>query len=53
MSKVGLDLVEAAEEMAAHLRGEVEVESYDVSVDIPTTRKIREIRRTLKWSPQS
>ena len=30
MSRVGADLVEAFEEIAAHLRGEIEVESYEV-----------------------
>ena len=30
MSRVGADLVEAFEETAAHLRGEVAIESYEV-----------------------
>jgi putative transcriptional regulator len=29
-SRVGADLVEAFEELAAYLRGEIEVESYEV-----------------------
>ncbi|MDP3899179.1 MAG: transcriptional regulator [Mesorhizobium sp.] len=45
MSKVGADLVEAFEEMAAHLRGEIEVESYDVPADVLTPARIKEIRR--------
>jgi hypothetical protein len=45
VSRVGADLVEAFEEMAAHLRGEVEVESYEVPANVLTPARIREIRR--------
>lgn len=50
MSRVGDDLVEAFEEMAAHLRGEVEVESYDLPMDILTPERIRAIRRSVSTS---
>ena len=45
MSKVGDDLVEAFTEMAAHLRGEIEVVSYHVPVDLLTPAKIKTIRQ--------
>jgi putative transcriptional regulator len=44
-SRVGNDLVEAFEEMAAYLRGEVDVESYETSDDVLTPSRIRDIRR--------
>ena len=44
-SRVGDDLVEAFEEMAAYLRGEVEVESYDIHDDGLTPERIQRIRR--------
>ena len=50
MSRVGADLVEAFEEMAAHLRGEIEVESYEVAPDVLTPARIREIRRKVASS---
>ena len=50
MSRVGADLVEAFEEIAAHLRAEIEVESYEVPDDILTPEKIREIRRKVARS---
>lgn len=50
MSRVGDDLVEAFEEMAAHLRGEVEVESYDLPIDVLTPERIRTIRRSVSPS---
>jgi putative transcriptional regulator len=53
MSKIGADLVEAFEEMAAHLRGEVDVESYEVPSDVLTPAKIREIRRTVASSTKA
>jgi hypothetical protein len=34
--RFGDDLVEAFEEMAAHLRGEIECESYELDIDILT-----------------
>ena len=36
-SRVGDDLVEAFEEMAAFLRGEVEAETYDLPDDVLTS----------------
>lgn len=50
MSKVGNDLVEAFEEMAAHLRGEIEVESYNLPDHTLTPDRIREIRRKVARS---
>lgn len=51
MSRVGADLIEAFEEMAAHLRGEIEVESYEVPADAMTPERIKQIRR--KVSPST
>jgi putative transcriptional regulator len=45
MSRVGKDLLEAFEEMAAHLRGEVEAENYEIPSDVLTPSRIQEIRR--------
>jgi putative transcriptional regulator len=53
MSRVGADLVEAFEEMAAHLRGEVEAESYDVPQDALTPERIRAIRRSVATSTRA
>jgi putative transcriptional regulator len=39
MSRVGKDLVEAFQEMAAYLNGEVEVDGYEVPADILTIAK--------------
>jgi len=50
MSKVGADLVEAFEEMAAHLRGEVDVDSYEVPADVLTPERIRRIRERVAKS---
>lgn len=50
MSKVGDDLVEAFEEMAAYLRGEIEVESYELPDDVLTPQKISEIRKRVASS---
>ena len=44
-SRVGDDLVEAFEEMAAFLRGEVEAETYEMPDDALTPSRIRDIRR--------
>ena len=44
-SKVGDDLVEAFEEMAAFLRGEVDAESYSVEHAALTPSRIKAIRR--------
>lgn len=49
-SRVGDDLVEAFEEMAAHLRGEVEAESYEVPADVLTPARIKSIRRKVAAS---
>jgi putative transcriptional regulator len=43
-SRVGADLVEAFEEMAKHLRGEIELEAYDLSVSAMTPVQIKAIR---------
>ena len=53
MSRVGADLVEAFEEMAAHLRGELEVESYEVPADVLTPARIKEIRRKVATSTKA
>jgi putative transcriptional regulator len=53
MSKVGADLIEAFEEMAAHLRGEVGVDSYEVPADVLTPARIKEIRRTVASSTKA
>jgi hypothetical protein len=45
VSRVGADLVEAFEEMAAHLRGVIEVESYEVPADTLTPARIKGVRR--------
>ncbi len=45
-SPVGDDLVEAFQEMAAHLRGEIEVESYDLpKLGATTPARIKAIPR--------
>lgn len=49
-SRVGDDLVEAFEEMAAYLRGEADVESYDVPGDVLTPARIQAIRRKVAAS---
>jgi putative transcriptional regulator len=43
-SRVGNDLVEAFEEMAAHLRGEIELEAHDVQAAAMTPARIKAIR---------
>jgi len=53
MSRVGADLVEAFEEMAAHLRGEIEVESYEIPADVLTPARIKEIRRKVASSTKA
>lgn len=50
MSRVGDDLVEAFEEMAAHLRGEAEVDSYELPDDLLTPARIKDIRRKVASS---
>jgi putative transcriptional regulator len=49
-SQVGDDLVEAFEEMAAFLRGEAEVESYELTDVALTPARIRSIRRKVASS---
>lgn len=49
-SRVGDDLVEAFQEMAAYLRGEVEAESYEVPDDIITPERVKAIRRKVAAS---
>ena len=41
MSRVGDDLVEAFAEMAAHVRGEIEVVSYEISPDAISIEKVK------------
>lgn len=53
MSNIGDDLVEAFEEMAAYRRGEIEVESYEVSDDILTRDRIRAIRKSVARSTKA
>jgi putative transcriptional regulator len=43
-SRVGDDLVEAFEQMAKHLRGEIELEMHDVTGDAMTPARIKAIR---------
>jgi putative transcriptional regulator len=43
-SRVGDDLVEAFGEMAAHLRGEIELQAHDVPSTIMTPARIKAIR---------
>ena len=43
-SPVGADLVEAFREMAAYLRSEAEVASYEVSDDVLTLPHVKAIR---------
>jgi putative transcriptional regulator len=49
-SRVGNDLVEAFEELAAYLRGQIEVESYEVPNNLLTPSRIKEIRRKVARS---
>lgn len=53
MSKVGDDLVEAFAEMAAHLRGEIEVVSYQVPANLLTPEKIKTIRQRVARSTKA
>lgn len=53
MSRIGADLVEAFKEMAAHLRGEIEVESYEMPADVLTPVRIRDIRRKVARSTKA
>lgn len=49
-SRVGDDLVEAFQQLAAHMRGEIELESYEVSDDRLTPQRIKAIRRKVAAS---
>jgi putative transcriptional regulator len=49
-SRVGDDLVEAFEEMAAYLRGKVAAESYQAGKDTLSPRRIQTIRRKVARS---
>lgn len=53
MSRVGDDLLEAFQEMAAHLRGDVSAESYDIPDDILTPEKIVAIRKRVATSTKA
>jgi putative transcriptional regulator len=53
MSKVGDDLVEAFEELAADLRGETKAESYEVPDDILTPERISAIRKRVASSTKA
>ena len=52
-SRVGDDLVEAFAEMAAHIRGEVQAENYEVTADVLTPQRIKEIRRRVATSTKA
>ena len=49
-SRVGDDLVEAFQEMAAYLRGEIRAESYDLPDDVLTPQRVQAIRRRVARS---
>ena len=49
-TRLGRDLEEAFTEMAAHLRGEVEAESYEVPDDVLTPERVQAIRRKVAAS---
>ena len=49
-SRVGDDLVEAFEEMAKHLRGEIELEAHNLPDSAMTPAQIRTIRLKVAWS---
>lgn len=53
MSRVGADLVEAFEEMSAHLRGEVQAEGYELPASTLTPARIRAIRRSVASSTKA
>jgi putative transcriptional regulator len=45
-SRVGDDLVEAFQQIAAHMRGAIELESYQVTEENLTPQRIQAIRRS-------
>jgi putative transcriptional regulator len=49
-TKFGRDLEEAFKELAAYLRGEIELDSYEVPDDALTPQRIRAIRRKVARS---
>jgi putative transcriptional regulator len=53
MTRVGNDLVEAFDEMAAYLRGDVQAESYEVPSDVLTAERIGKIRRSVASSTKA
>ncbi|TFF24950.1 transcriptional regulator [Jiella endophytica] len=53
MSRVGNDLIEAFEELAADLRSEQKAESYDVPAEVLTPERIRRIRSGLASSTRA
>jgi putative transcriptional regulator len=53
MSRVGADLIEAFEEMAADLRGETAAESYEVETTAMTPEHIRALRHKLAPSTRA
>jgi putative transcriptional regulator len=52
-SRVGDDLVEAFEEMAAHLRGEIELEAHEVPDTALTPARIKAIRAKVASSTKA
>ena len=53
MSRVGADLVEAFDEIAAFLKGDATVDSYNLPTDALTAERIRAIRRSVASSTKS
>ncbi len=49
-TKFGRDLEAAFKELAAYLRGEIELDSYEVPDNVLTPKRIREIRRKVARS---
>lgn len=49
MNRIGEELLEAVKEMVAHMRGEVEVESYEVQV----SAEARHAERKQSATPQA
>lgn len=49
-SSVGDDLVEAFQDMAAYLRGDIEAESHEVTDDLITPERVKAIRLTVAAS---
>jgi putative transcriptional regulator len=53
MSRVGADLIEAFEEMAADLRGETAAESYELETIVMTPERIKALRHKLASSTRA